>query len=104
MTTFQSTAGEIGILIAKLLGDAVRFLFLARFLVGGRGLLQSARSDRGIVIEQGHTHESLARFLEMLALDLHVAGQQSRFRVDPPLRLERHDFLGDLLRVIGFVR
>jgi len=65
--------------------------------------LQSARSNRGVVIKQGDTHESFACFLEMLALNLDVASQQSRFRIHPSLRLQTHDLLGDLLRVIGFV-
>ena len=93
-----------GILFAQLFGHAIGFLFLPGLLIGERRFLQSARSNRRIVIKQGDTHESLARFVEMLALDLDVAGQQSRLRIHAPFRLEAHDFLGDLLRVIGFVR
>ena len=38
------------------------------------------------------------------ALHLHVAGEQTRLGIDPAFRLQRHDFLGDFLRVIRFVR
>ena len=41
---------------------------------------------------------------KLAALHLHVAGEQSRLRIHLPFRLQRHDFLGDLLRVIRFVR
>ena len=40
----------------------------------------------------------------MFALQLHIAGEQSRFRVYPSFRLQGHDLLGDLLCVIRFVR
>src|SRR5450631_4160878 len=65
----QLAAGVIRVFIAELFGHAIGFLFLSGLLVGKCRFLQSARSNRGIVIEQRDTHESFARFVEMLALD-----------------------------------
>ena len=41
---------------------------------------------------------------KLAALHLHFAGEESRLRVDPAFWLQIHDFLGDLLRVLRFMR
>ena len=62
--------------------------------------MQSPWRDRRVVIEQSHTHECLARFIKITALELDIARQETRLSVHLSLRLKHHDLLGDLLRVV----
>ena len=79
------------------------FLVFSRFLVGSGCLLQGSRRNGGIVVKQRHTHKSFAGIVEMTALNLHIAGEQTRLCIHLPFRLQRHDFLRDLFRIIRFM-
>src|SRR5207247_3794255 len=76
---------------------------IASTLISCRSLLQSPRRDRRVVIEQSDTHECLARFIKITALELDIARQETRLSVHLSLRLKHHDLLGDLLRVVWFM-
>src|SRR5438105_15840391 len=76
---------------------------IASTLISGRSLVQSPWRDRRVVIEQSHTHECLARFIKITALELDIARQETRLSVHLSLRLKHHDLLGDLLRVVWFM-
>src|SRR6266404_1310757 len=98
-----SPADVIRITFAQLVREAVCFLSVTRLAKCHRGFVQRARSDGWIVIKQGDSLKSFAGVIEMPALELDFAGEQARFRVYAALGLERHDFLCDLLRLVGFM-
>src|ERR1017187_6261599 len=97
------TADVIRIFLAQLAARAIGFISLAGALIGERRLLQCARGDCRVVVKQRHAHERLSGVIEMAALNLHVASEQTRLGIHTPLRLKSHDFLGDFLGIVSFV-
>src|SRR5580700_11934624 len=94
------TADVIRIFLAQLAVRAICLIGFASTLIGERRLLQRARGNRRIVVKQRHAHERLAGVVEMTALDLHVAREQTRLGVYATFRLKDHYFLGDFLGVV----
>src|SRR5213076_1158804 len=97
------TTGVIRISFVQLPGQAIRLSGLASALIRGRSFVQRARRDRGIVVKQSDTHESLAGIIEISALQLHVSRQQARLSIHTTFRLQGHNLFGDLLGVVWFV-
>src|ERR1017187_3010069 len=97
------TADVIRIFLAQLAARAIGFISPAGAVIGERRLLQRPRGDRRVVVKQRHAHERLSGVIEMAALNLHVASEQTRLGIHTSLRLKSHDFLGDFLGIVSFV-
>ena len=98
-----SPASVIRITLAQLVRQAVGFFGIAGLAKGKRGFVQRARSDGWVVVEQRDAFKCFAGVIEIPALQLDFAREQTRFGIYPALGLQRHDFFCDLLRLIGFV-
>ena len=98
-----SPASVIRITLAQLVREAICFLGIAGLAKGKRGFVQRARSDGWVVVEQRDAFKCFARVIEVSALQLHFAREQTRFGIYTALGLQRHDFFGDLLSLIGFM-
>src|SRR5207244_1121578 len=69
------TSGVIRISFAQLPGQPICLIDSASALICRCGFIQCARSDGWIIVKQSDTHESLARVVEISALQLDVTRQ-----------------------------
>ena len=82
----------------KLPRQPVCFVGFARLPIRECRFVQCPRSDGRIVVKQSHALECPTRVIEIPTLQLDFAREQARFRVDTPLRLQRHDLFRDFLQ------
>src|SRR5438067_449195 len=93
----------VGIAVVQLLTKPICFGRFTSALIGERRFIQSARRDSRIIVQQSNASESLTGLVEISTLELYISAQKTCLRVHPPLRLQCHDFLRNLLRLIWFM-
>src|SRR5437899_4662991 len=98
------TACVIWVSFVQLPGEPICFVGFASLPICQRSFVQSARSNSWIIVKQRDTLKSLASVIEIPALQLDLARQETRFSIHATLWLQRHDLLGNLLGVVRFVR
>src|SRR5205814_757721 len=81
------TSGVIRISFAQLPGQPICLIGFASTLICRCGFIQCARSNGWIIVKQSDTHESLARVVEISALQLDVTRQYTRLSIPATIRL-----------------
>ncbi len=74
-------AGVIWIPLVQLVREPIGFLGVAGLAKGERGLVERARSNGWVVVEQRDALKCFAGIIEVSALQLHFACEQTRFGV-----------------------